>query len=214
MPKEFSGRSLSLLAAWTIAMYFVLIDLIFRGIDVTVLALMVFYINLPMSLYLVMLGLAVKRRRADEVKELFTIDAAWGGLAILLGAVSTFAVMLFLVALRSQLDPVPMETIILQAIVIVPSEEFSFRFFLPRILPGRLIGPPGWVWAQLTFAGLHFRAYDLDIFPIIFAFAFGVMLYLITDAGKRYRLLGLGFAIGVHFIWNLFALSTGAIIPI
>ncbi len=49
-----------------------------------------------------------------------------------------------------------------------------------------------------------------------FAFLFGVFLFLVADAKRkgesgRVPILGLGAAIGIHFVWNLFALaSTGS----
>ncbi len=215
--KPFTGRSLSLLAAWTIAMYFFMVRMAAQSPDISTVILLLFYTNLPLALYVIMLGLALKRKRVDEVRELFDIDAPRAGFAIMVGALATFAVLLFAVALWRDLQRIPMDLILLQAIIIVPSEEFSFRFFLPRVIPGRLIGIPAWVWAQITFAAFHFQAFQLDVFSMVFAFVFGVFLFLVADAKRKGEsgqvpLLGLGAAIGIHFVWNLFSLSAGGTI--
>ncbi len=215
MAKRSPGRSFSLLAVWILAMFGYVVFLIPRSPDISTVLLLLFYVNLPIALLAILLGLAQVGEKTEEVRELFAIDAPRAGLAILIGAVATFGILLFVVGLGRELRPIPLEIIFLQAIVIVPSEEFSFRFFLPRVIPGHVIGVPSWVWAQGTFAAFHFQAFNLDLFNIAFAFVFGVFLYMIANAdrekgGKRIRVLGLGAAIGVHFVWNLFALSAGS----
>lgn len=214
MAKRFSGRSFSLFAVWILAMFGFLVYLIGQSPGIGTVLLLLFYINLPIALFAILLGLAVVGEKQEEVREFFAIDAPRAGLAILIGATATFAVLLFVVALGRELRPIPLDVIFLQLIIIVPSEEFSFRFLLPRIMPGHSVGIPGWILAQLTFAFFHFQAFQLDPFNIAFAFVFGVFLYMIANAdhergGKRIRILGLGTAMGIHGVWNLFALSAG-----
>ncbi len=214
MVKHFTGRSLSLLSFWIIGMFGYLVYITSKSPDVGTALLLLFYINLPIALYTIMLGLGQLGEKTEEVRELFAIDAPKAGFAILVGALATFGVLLFAVALWRDMQRIPMDLILLQAIIIVPSEEFSFRFFLPRVIPGRLIGIPGWIWAQFTFAAFHFQAFNLDPFSILFAFVFGVFLFLVADAKRKGEssqvpLLGLGAAIGIHFVWNLFSLSAG-----
>ncbi len=75
---------------------------------------------------------------------------------------------------------------------------------------------PSWIWAQVTFAAFHFQAFNLDPFSMAFAFLFGVFLFLVADAKQKGKkghvpVLGLGAAIGIHFVYNIFALaSTGS----
>ena len=196
-------------------MFGYLVALIPQSPDIGTVLLLLFYITLPIALFAILIGLAQVGEKTEEVRELFAIDAPRAGLAILIGGIATFAVLLFVVAIGRELRPIPLDIILLQVIIIVPSEEFSFRFLLPRVMPGHLVGIPGWILAQITFALFHFQAFQLDLFNIAFAFVFGVFLYTVANAdrqteGKRIRILGLGSAIGIHAVWNFFALSAGS----
>ncbi len=222
MAKRPKISSFSLLAGWTLVMFGYLVSLISQSPDIGTVLLLLFYINFPLALYAILLGRAQLGEK-EEVRELFAIDAPRAGLAILIGATATFAVLLFVVVLGRTMYPLPLELILLQALIVVPSEEFSFRFFLPRIMPDYLAGVPSWVLAQVTFAFFHYQAFGLDLFNMVFIFAFGVGLYAVANAkrtvgGTRIRVLGLGAAIGIHFVYNLVALSasggvTGALFP-
>ncbi len=208
MAKRFIRHSFPLFAVWILAMFAYVVYVISQSPDVGTVLLLLFYINFPIALFAILLGRGQLQRKNEEVRELFAIDAPGAGLAILVGAMATFVVLLFTVALRFEMQTIPMGLIVLQALIVVPSEEFSFRFMLPHIMPG----PRGWILAQGSFAAFHLQAVgtaDLLVTAstLAFIFVFGLFLYLVTDAGKKYRVLGLGAAIGIHFVWNLFAFS-------
>ncbi len=216
MVRRFTGGSLSLFAVWILLMYGYVVVLVTQSPDVGMVLLLLFYVNLPVALFAILLGLGQLREKTEEIRELYAIDAPSAGLAILVGAMVTFGVLLFTVALRFEMRPLPMSLIILQALIVVPSEEYSFRFLLPRVMPGHVLRVPGWVLAQGSFAVFHIRAIWVnvgvdEILPLVstlaFIFVFGLFLYLVADAGKKTRLLGLGAAIGIHFTWNMFSFS-------
>ncbi len=218
MVRRFTGGSLSLFAVWILLMFGYVVWLVTQSPDVGMVLLLLFYVNLPIALFAILLGLGQLREKNEQVRELYAIDAPSASLAILVGAMATFVVLLFTVALRFEMQPLPMGLIILQALIVVPSEEYSFRFLLPRIMPGHVLRVPGWVLAQGSFAVFHIRAIWInvgvdEILPLVstlaFIFVFGLFLYLVADAGKKTRFLGLGAAIGTHFVYNLFAFSAG-----
>lgn len=212
MADRFTGRTLSLFLAWELtALGFMVGQL---SADPAVLGLFVFYFALILFLAVTVLYLAVLNRRVDAARDLFAVDVPTATLSLAVGALATFGALLVTVAWGRTFRDLPADLLLMQGFVVVPAEEFAFRFFLPRVLPGRLIGVPSWVWAQVTFAGFHWRAFDLDPFLLLISFLFGLTMYLFVHLGGRTRFLGLGFAIGVHFVWNVFAFGlAGAAYP-
>ncbi len=168
---------------------------------------------------------AIRFKRPQELDELLSFDVSNAFPPMFIWGSITFLFLLVVYGLPPTFPSV--DTLIFQAVVVVPGETFFFQSSIPRVFrytSGRIFplqGDPdiallqAGIAAQVAFGLFHFVAFEVSIFQMLFATIFGIILFLLvwlgtlkTTAPARRGLLrwaGLGAAIAVHLIWNLFS---------
>jgi hypothetical protein len=204
----FSGRTISFFVTWVLAEYLFIVGLL-RTIDLPTLGLLLFYTTFSTILLVLAVGLATLRRKLVLLRKFLTFDMAHILWPLVVGGFGTFIV-LFVVftAVGRTFNALPLDIILTQALIVVPSETVIFIILLPLLLPGKVFGIPGWLWAQLSFGGFHYAAFGIDLYQMFIAFTFGVIWYQIFVLGERVAFLGVGFVLAFHFVWNVAVLST------
>ncbi len=209
--KKYTGRTISLFLTWTLAEFWFVVSLI-PEITLGKLVVLFFYISFTTFLLAYMILQAFARNMREQVLELLSYDLGDSALPLAMGGVVAALFLIPAVLVRgATFHTLDMSVVVEQLLVVAPSETFIFLFFLPHLLPGKVLRVPGWLWSQILFAAFHYIAYAANPFGMFFAFTIGVVWWQVKVAGGQYSFLGLPFVYSFHFLWNLIVIaSTGS----
>jgi hypothetical protein len=222
-----------LVLTWQMSESFWLLSQIFSGaLDLRGVAVYLFYEANFLALFALFLARRIvdneRRRTANlPIQELLNFDIVKQFVPFLSVGLATGVALVFVYRYQGFAVSMPPTAVILQNLLeIVPEETFIFVFFLPQLLPSYL-GVPSFIWAAAYAGAFHYFAKSGDPFQIAFAVLLFSLWYLMYKMGeqtvvvngrarkKGFAFLGLGAAMSMHFMINVFAASatTVSVVP-